>query len=236
MMMPVSDMLSRIIYRDQLIIVLNKPVDIPVHAGAKGGPSLEDYFDAMRFDYKETPHLAHRLDRDTSGCLVLGRNHRALRKMGKLFEAGRIQKTYWAIIEGKMPAPYGIIDTPLKKVKLPKGWSMQPAKKGDAAGQDAITDYKVLAELDDGKRSFVELYPRTGRTHQLRVHLQSLGTPIVGDWLYGDIATRPESGEFPLLHLHARAIEIPLHHDAPPLHISADPPPHIAEKISGIVT
>ncbi len=233
-MMSVNEMISRIIYRDQLIIVLNKPIDIPVHAGSKGGPSLEDYFDALRFDYKETPHLAHRLDRDTSGCLVLGRNHRALRKMGKLFEAGRIQKTYWAIIDGKMPAKYGLIDTPLKKIKLPKGWSMQPGKKGDPDAQEALTDYKVLADLPDNK-TLVELYPRTGRTHQLRVHLQSLGTPIMGDWLYGGGDKRPDTGTFPTLHLHARAIEIPLYHDEPPLVITAEPPPHIADKISGIL-
>lgn len=217
-----------------MIIVLNKPADIPVHAGAKGGPSLEDYFEDLRFDYKETPHLAHRLDRDTSGCLVLGRNHRGLRRMGKLFESGAVKKTYWAVTDGALSADFGLIDTPLKKIKLPKGWSMQPAKKGDPEGQEALTDYKVLGRFTDDKgnpKTFVELYPRTGRTHQLRVHLQSLGCPISGDWLYGPRETRPETGGFPRLFLHARSIEIPLHQDNPPVKITAPSPDYFTETL-----
>ncbi len=224
------DIHSRILYRDQLMIVLDKPPGIPVHPGPNGGPSMEDYFDALKFDYKEMPHLAHRLDRDTSGCLILGRNERGLKKLGRLFESGQVKKTYWAIVEGRPLAEEGVIDLPLKKVKQPKGWSMLPADKSDKEAQQAVTDYKVVKHLRKD-RSWLELKPRTGRTHQLRVHLKSLGCPIVGDWLYGGGETRPPQGEFPTLHLHARAVEVPLYADKPSVVVSAELPEHMAELI-----
>lgn len=220
-----NELMSRILFRDQLVIVLDKPVNIPVHAGPKGGPSLEDYFAQLHFGYKETPRLAHRLDRDTSGCLVIGRNDRGLRRMGKLFESGQIQKTYWAVTSRTPAKPEGVINTPLRKVKLPKGWSMQPCGVNDPEAQSAVTGYKILKTYDDG-RTLLELSPETGRTHQIRVHLQSIDCPIVGDWLYGENAARPESGAFPLLHLHARRIVIPLYADLPPLDVAAEAPAH----------
>jgi tRNA pseudouridine32 synthase/23S rRNA pseudouridine746 synthase len=213
--MKIDDLIARILFRDQLIIVLDKPPGIPVHAGPSGGENLEGYFYTLKFDYKETPKLAHRLDRDTSGCLVLGRNDRALRKLGKLFETGRINKTYRAIAQGIVTQDSGTIDVPLKKVKLNKGWSMQPAKKGEEGAQEAITDFKVLQRMGD--RTLLELSPRTGRTHQIRVHLQSMGHPIVGDWLYGKNAERPET--FERLFLHAYAIEIPLYDGKDPIRV-----------------
>lgn len=224
------DLGSRILYRDQLMIVLDKPPGIPVHAGPNGGESLEDYFEGLKFDYKETPHLAHRLDRDTSGCLILGRNERALKKLGRLFESGQVKKTYWAIAEGRPPAEEGTIDAPLKKVKLSKGWSMVTAAKDDPEAQQAVTDYKVIRHLRKD-RSWLELKPRTGRTHQIRVHLKSIGCPIVGDWLYSPGDKRPPQGEFPMLHLHARALEIPLYPDKPPVAVSAELPEHMVELI-----
>jgi tRNA pseudouridine32 synthase / 23S rRNA pseudouridine746 synthase len=224
------DLHNRILYQDQLIIVLDKPPGIPVHAGPNGGPSLEDDFHTLKFGYKETPHLAHRLDRDTSGCLILGRNERALKKMGRLFETGQVKKTYWAIVEGRPPAEEGVIDLPLKKVKLPKGWSMQPAQKGEAEAQEAVSEYKVVKHLRKD-RSWLELKPRTGRTHQLRVHLKAIGCPIHGDWLYSGGAIRPPEGEFPMLHLHARSVEIPLYPDKPAVVVSAELPEHMVELI-----
>lgn len=224
------DILSRILFKDQLMIVLDKPHGIPVHAGPNGNASLEDYFNLLKFDYKETPHLAHRLDRDTSGCLILGRNARALKKLGKLFETGQIKKTYWAIVDGKPPAESGLIDIPLAKIKLNKGWSMQPAPKGAPGAQTAVTEYVVKQHLPDG-RTWLELKPHTGRTHQLRVHLQALGCPISGDWLYGPLKDRPQTGEFPTLHLHARSLEIPLYPDAPPVMITAEPPAHMQNSL-----
>ncbi len=225
-----EDLQSRILFRDQLIIVLDKPPGIPVHAGPKGGASLEDYFPQLQFDYKETPHLAHRLDRDTSGCLVLGRNERALRKMGKLFESGRVKKTYWAITENRPPEMEGTINLPLLKVKAPKGWTMQGSTSGTEGAQEAVTEYKVLQKLRNN-RALVELYPKTGRTHQIRVHLKSIGCAIVGDWLYGANPERPKDGEFPLLHLHARSIEFPLYEDKPAITVTAEMPQHMADSL-----
>lgn len=219
---------DRLLFRDQLMLVLDKPPGIPVHAGPSGGESLEDYFDDLRFDYKERPHLAHRLDRDTSGCLILGRNARALKKLGKLFESGQVKKTYWAITDGVPKDKEGTISTPLKKVKLAKGWSMQPARAGDKDAQEAVTDYNVIKELP-GNRAWVELHPRTGRTHQIRVHLQSIGCTIVDDWLYGPNAERP--GTFPALCLHARSLSIPLYPDQPAVIVTAPPPPHMRECV-----
>ncbi|MBI1215434.1 MAG: RNA pseudouridine synthase [Alphaproteobacteria bacterium] len=221
---------SRILYKDQLMLVLDKPPGIPVHAGPKGGPSLEDGFADLKFGYKETPRLAHRLDRDTSGCLVLGRNDRGIKKLGKLFESGQVKKTYWAIVEGRPPEDEGTIDLPLKKVKLAKGWSMRPAKKNEDGAQEAVTDYKVVKRLRND-RTWLELSPRTGRTHQIRVHLAALGCPILGDWLYGGGDERPAQGEFPLLHLHARSVTVPLHHDKEPVTVSAELPMHMVELI-----
>lgn len=220
-----GDIQSRVIFRDQLILVLNKPPGIPVHAGPRKGYSLEDHFPDLSFGYKEIPKLAHRLDRDTSGCLVLGRNDRALRRMGKLFESGQIDKTYWAVTETPPPKENGVIDTPLRKIKLPKGWSMQPCGVNDPEAQKAVTEYKILKRLGDGK-TLLELHPLTGRTHQIRVHLQSIDCPIVGDWLYGMNRDRPES--FDPLYLHARSISIPLHADKPPVVVTAEPPEHMS--------
>ena len=215
------DLATRILYRDQLIIVLDKPAGIPVHAGPSGGESLEDYFDDLRFDYKETPRLAHRLDRDTSGCLVLGRNDRALRKMGRLFESGRINKTYWAVTDKPPSQKAGLIDLPLRKVKLPKGWTMQPAGINDPDAQTAQTEYKILSSKPDGT-TLIELHPLTGRTHQIRVHLQALDCPIRGDWLYGPAPERPET--FERLCLHAKRIEIPLYEDKDAIVVEAPAP------------
>jgi tRNA pseudouridine32 synthase/23S rRNA pseudouridine746 synthase/23S rRNA pseudouridine1911/1915/1917 synthase len=224
------DITDCVLFRDNLVIVLNKPTGIPVHAGPKGGESLEDYFGELKFDYKETPKLAHRLDRDTSGCLVLGRNDRALRKLGQLFETGRVEKTYWAIVDDKPPADSGVIDLALKKVKMDKGWSMRLAKKGEAELQTAVTEYKIIQNLKNGGY-LVELKPKTGRTHQIRVHLQALGCPIRGDWLYGPKPERPEAGNFPTLHLHARQIILPLYDDKPPINVIAPPAGHMQMEI-----
>ena len=212
---PADFLLDRLLYRDGLILVVDKPAGLPVHAGPKGGANLEDYLDALRFGLPNPPHLAHRLDRDTSGCLVLGRHKKALRRLGKLFESGQVEKVYWAVVEGRMAEPAGRIELPLRKRSTQaRGWWMEPAPAGE--GQRAVTDYRVLAEAGDC--SLVECRPRTGRTHQLRVHLASLGHPIRGDAVYG--SARP--GE--ALLLHAKSLGLPLYPSRPPLVIEAPLP------------
>jgi RluA family pseudouridine synthase len=150
-----------------------------VHPGPSGGPSLEAALDALRFDARMTPALAHRLDRDTSGCLVLARRRSALRRLHALFAAGHIQKTYWAVVHGAPEADSGIADQPLRKLNRKEGWKMV----ADPAGQSAITGWRLLGRGDG--LSWVECKPRTGRTHQVRVHLAHMGHPLIGDPLYG---------------------------------------------------
>ena len=130
---------ARLIYRDGLMLVLDKPAGIPVHRGPKGGASLEDDFEALRFGLPRRPALAHRLDRDTAGCLVLGRHHKALEKLGLLFKQGKIAKTYWAIVAGSPDAESGEINLALGRLDDRRGWWM----KVDPNGQPALTLWRV---------------------------------------------------------------------------------------------
>jgi tRNA pseudouridine32 synthase/23S rRNA pseudouridine746 synthase/23S rRNA pseudouridine1911/1915/1917 synthase len=213
---------ARILYRDALIIIINKPAGLPVHAGPKGGPNLEQYFDALRFGLPRPPALAHRLDRDTSGCLILGRHPKALRKAGILFQNGRVEKTYWAVVEGSPPAEQGRVNMSLKKETPKQGWKMIIAKDG----QEALTEYKVMGRSEG--RTWLELKPHTGRTHQIRVHTQYLGCPVVGDPTYG-IKSKTQDGES--LMLHSRGISLPLYPSRPPVAVTAPPPPHMVEAL-----
>jgi len=209
-----SSLADRVLYRDGLILVVDKPAGIAVHPGPGGGPSLESGFDALRFGLPHPPALAHRLDRDTGGCLVLGRHPKALRRLGALFAEGRVEKVYWAVVDGRPPQDEGRIETGLKKLTRGSGWRMVV----DPAGRHAVTDYRVLGVADG--RAWLELRPRTGRTHQIRVHCAVLGCPVAGDPVYG------RGGNGPLL-LHARAVTLPLYPAKPPLQVTAPPPPHM---------
>src|ERR1700674_4541292 len=120
-----EEMLARLLYRDGMMLVIDKPAGLRVHRGPKGGESLEDHFGALRFGLPRSPALAHRLDRETSGCLVLGRHRKALEKLGLLFKQGKIAKTYWAIVEGSPEAEEGLIDLPLGRLDATRGWWMK---------------------------------------------------------------------------------------------------------------
>ncbi len=206
---------GRVLYRDGLVLVIDKPAGIAVHPGPGGGANLESGFGALRFGLPHPPALAHRLDRDTSGCLVLGRHPKALRRLGALFAEGQVEKSYWAVVAGAPPQDQGRIEAGLRKLTRSTGWRMVI----DPAGQRAITEYRVLGATDG--RTWLELRPRTGRTHQIRVHCAQLGCPVVGDPVYGRTA-----GAGPLL-LHARAISLPLYPARPPIAVTAPAPPHM---------
>src|SRR4051812_900735 len=173
--MTAEEMVARVLYRDGLMLVIDKPAGFAVHRGPKGGGSLEDHFDALRFGLPRAPSLAHRLDRETSGCLVLGRHRKALATLGDLFKDGRIGKTYWALVEGGPDADEGLIELPLGRLNQTRGWWM----KVDPEGQPSTTAWKVMGRT--AGKSWLALEPITGRTHQLRVHSQAMGWPIVGD-------------------------------------------------------
>lgn len=202
-----------------MILVIDKPAGLPVHAGPGGGPNLEQYFGPLTFGLPRLPALAHRLDRDTSGCLILGRHRKALARLGRMFQNGKIEKTYWAIVEGTPSETTGQIDLPLLKVARKDSWRMFP----DPAGQPAITDYQVMGSA--GGLSWVEFRPRTGRTHQIRVHALAIGCPILGDTIYG----RPVEGMS--LNLHARSLTVPLYPTKDPIAATAPPPPHMLDGL-----
>jgi len=216
---------DRVLYRDALMLVLDKPAGLPVHQGPSKRPSLEDSFDALRFGLPRPPSLAHRLDADTSGCLVLGRHHKALAKLGRLFAQGRIEKVYWAVVEGRPPADQGTIDLAIRKIGEKARWRIVP----DPSGQTAVTDYRVLGR-DDG-RAWLELRPRTGRTHQIRVHCAALVMPVIGDPTYGPMREKDSAAAGERLHLHARAVTIPLYPSRPPITVVAAPPPHMVAAL-----
>jgi tRNA pseudouridine32 synthase/23S rRNA pseudouridine746 synthase len=217
-----DEMLARLLYRDGLMLVIDKPAGFAVHRGPKGGESLEDHFDVLRFGLPRAPALAHRLDRDTSGCLVLGRHRKALALLGKLFKQGKVGKTYWAVVEGSPGADEGRIDIPLGKLDEQRGWWMKP----DPKGQPAETTWKVMGRGDG--ITWLALEPLTGRTHQLRVHCAEMGFPVVGDNIYG---SAPRMGG-PALHLHSREIVVPISKNKPPVTITAPVPEHMREMLS----
>src|SRR4051794_20488939 len=177
-----EEMMSRVLYRDGLMLVIDKPAGFAVHRGPKGGESLEDHFDALRFGLPRPPALAHRLDRETSGCLVLGRHRKALASLGLLFKHGRIGKTYWAVVEGGPEEDSGRIDLPLGRPEPSRGWWMKP----DPHGQPSVTEWRVLGRgaMEGKSVAWLALEPLTGRTHQLRVHCSAMGWPILGDAIY----------------------------------------------------
>jgi len=135
-----DEILARVLHRDGLMLVIDKPAGIPVHKGPKGGPNLEASFDALRFGLPRPPVLAHRLDKETSGCLVLGRHRKATASLGLLFKHGKISKTYWAVVEGGPDADEGIIELPLGRLNAERGWWQKP----DPEGQPAITKWRVM--------------------------------------------------------------------------------------------
>jgi tRNA pseudouridine32 synthase/23S rRNA pseudouridine746 synthase len=224
---------SRVLHRDGLMLVIDKPAGLPVHRGPKGGANLEASFDALRFGLPRPPVLAHRLDRDTSGCLVLGRHRKATASLGLLFKHGRISKTYWAVVEGGPVEDQGTIDMPLGRLNAERGWWQKP----DPEGQTAVTNWKVLGRGDG--LTWLALEPVTGRTHQLRVHSAAMGWPIAGDNIYGTQASLrrlrneqyvPRFGE-PTLHLHSREIVIPISKNKEPVRVVAPAPEHLRERL-----
>jgi len=215
-----------VLHRDGMMLVIDKPSGLAVHAGPKGGETLSDHLDALRFGLPRRPELAHRLDKDTSGCLVLGRHPKALALLGKLFADGRVEKTYLAIATGAPAADAGRIDQPLAKRSPTRGWWMQTVPRGAPGAQEAVTDYAVLHRA--GGLAVLALSPRTGRTHQLRAHLAHIGAPILGDAIYGGASRLPGG---PRLHLHARRVVVPLARTAPPVAVTAPLPPHICETL-----
>jgi tRNA pseudouridine32 synthase / 23S rRNA pseudouridine746 synthase len=187
---------ERVLFLDGEAIVIDKPTGLPVDPPRDGSLSLENHLDSLKFGFKRWPTAVHRLDRDTSGCLLLARNPKAHARFQQSFEQGRVEKLYLAVLAGLPSEPSGTIGLSLGKISSPEqGWRIVP----DLAGKIAATHWRVLAEMDG--RALVEFRPETGRTHQIRVHAASgIGVPIAGDPIYGD-------GKGPML-LHALSLKV----------------------------
>ncbi len=213
-----------ILYRDDDVIALNKPPGLAVQGGTGTSHHLDGLLDALRFEAAERPRLVHRLDKDTSGVLLLARSAQAAGKLASAFRAKTTRKTYWAVVVG-VPRPHrGRIDLALSKLPGRAGEKMAP----DEEGLSAITYYSVI-EHAAAKAAFLALMPVTGRTHQLRAHCVAIGTPILGDGKYGgagaQLAGVPDDRA---LHLHARSIVLP-HPRRGTLSVVAPLPPHMVE-------
>lgn len=213
-----------VIYRDDDVIVINKPAGLAVQGGTKTTRHLDGMLDALADKRGERPRLVHRLDRDTSGVMILARSVSAAAWLGKLFRGHDVEKIYWALVVGEPERQEGRIDLPLSK--QPGSYGEQMA--GDPDGQKAITDFKVIDQV--GRQAcWLALKPLTGRTHQLRVHCAAIGTPIMGDGKYGGETAFLPGGEFSkALHLHARSLTL-TRRSGGVIHLTAPLPKHMAE-------
>jgi 23S rRNA pseudouridine955/2504/2580 synthase len=217
---------ERVLYKDQDIIVINKPEGLAVQGGTGTSRHLDGLLDALRFEAKERPRLVHRLDKDTSGVLVLARSARAAAKLGELFRGKTVHKVYWAITVGSPKPRGGKIDQPLAKQAGPAG---ERVAADNEEGDRALTYYRTVARAGD-RFAWLALEPVTGRTHQLRVHCLTLNTPILGDGKYGGATAHPASlPQAKKLHLHARAVALPLQ-SGKMLTVTAPLPPHMRES------
>ncbi|MEW4449296.1 RNA pseudouridine synthase [Qipengyuania sp. JC766] len=189
-----------ILYEDGEALVIDKPAGLSVDPPRRGGPSLEDHLDELKLGFQRAPIPVHRLDTDTSGCLLLARNPKAVKRFSAAFEARSVAKTYLGILAGVPDDEEGLVELSLSKVSTKaKGWRMIPARKG----KPSITHWRTIAR--GSGRTLVEFTPETGRTHQLRVHAASgIGIPLLGDPVYG--AGKAEAGR---TMLHASALRVP---------------------------
>ncbi|SDG47236.1 RluA family pseudouridine synthase [Thalassobaculum litoreum] len=212
-----AELIEAVIYRDDEMIAINKPAGLAVQGGSGTTKHIDGALDSLRFGYSERPRLVHRLDKDTSGVLVLARTQRAARRLTHAFRAKSALKIYWALVVGEPKPTNGQIELPIGKLPGKLGEKMAVDHEN---GQSAVTRYVTLEKL--GRRAaLVALSPVTGRTHQLRVHMEAIGTPILGDGKYGAAeAFLQGEGISRKLHLHARAIRIP-DEDGVPIEIIA---------------
>ncbi|HAD16296.1 RNA pseudouridine synthase (plasmid) [Qipengyuania citrea] len=188
-----------ILFEDGEALVIDKPAGLPIERPRRGGASLEDHFEQLKLGFQRPPMPVHRIDTDTSGCLLLARNPKALKRFAKAFEDRLVEKRYLGVLAGVPSTSEGTIELSLSKISsAEKGWRMIAAKKG----KPSITHWRVLAEIDG--HALLEFRPETGRTHQIRVHCQAgLGMSLLGDPVYGNGKGAPRT------MLHAAAIGVP---------------------------
>lgn len=213
-----------ILYMDDDVIALNKAPGLAVQGGTGTHRHLDGMLDVLRFDATDRPRLVHRLDRDTSGVILLARTVRAAAELAAAFKAKTARKVYWALVAGSPRPRDGVVDLALDKQAGPRG---ERVVADEDEGQTAITNYRTV-DYAGGKVTWLVMEPLTGRTHQLRVHAAALGTPIVGDTKYGsrDALAVGGDGIAKGLQLHARAIRLP-RPGGDVLEVVAPLPPHM---------
>jgi 23S rRNA pseudouridine955/2504/2580 synthase len=213
----------QILHQDAALIVLNKPPGLAVQGGTHVERHLDGLLDALRFGNDERPRLVHRLDRDTSGVLLLARTAAAAAFLTRAFRDRATRKIYWALVAGRPSPAQGRIDLALAKRGGAGGERVRPDAE---AGKRAVSHYRVVESAGE-RASWLALMPVTGRTHQLRAHCAAIGTPILGDFKYGgaraDLTGLPTTRQ---LHLHARALAMP-HPAGGFLRVAAPLPPHM---------
>jgi tRNA pseudouridine32 synthase/23S rRNA pseudouridine746 synthase len=212
-MIPLSD---HVLFIDAEAIVIDKPAGLPVDTPRRGGDSIVSRLDELRFNFRRKPTPMHRLDQDTSGCLLLARSPKSRAELQQAFEARRVEKYYLAVVAGEIADGEGTIDRPLAKTSsADAGWRMV----ADPSGQQAVTHWRRIAVR--GGQTLVEFRPETGRTHQIRAHArEAFGRGIIGDRVYG-IPGGP-------MLLHASRIVVP-RDGKPAIDVTAPLPDHFAE-------
>ncbi|USA39336.1 RluA family pseudouridine synthase [Pelagerythrobacter marinus] len=206
-----------ILFEDGEALVIDKPGGLPIERPRKGGPALEDHLDSLKLGFQRAPVAVHRLDTDTSGCLLLARNPKALKRFARAFEERQVAKRYLGILDGEPGEEEGTVELALSKISsADKGWRMIPARKG----KPSLTHWRVVARR--GGRTLVEFTPETGRTHQIRVHAASgIGMALLGDPVYGSGKGAPRT------MLHAAGLSV-TRGNKPPVDATAPLPPDFA--------
>ena len=195
-----------VLWEDAEVLILNKPAGLAVQGGTKTSHHIDRLLSAWGGG-ADRPRLTHRLDRDTSGVLILGKTADAAARLAGAFAGREAQKTYWALVDGEPTPAAGTIDLPLAKVGLEDREKMVPVDPKDPNGKPAMTDFVTISRADPGV-AWLALSPHTGRTHQLRAHMLALGHPILGDPKYKTRSSAALSGRLKL-QLHARRLTIP---------------------------
>lgn len=217
---------SLVIHKDAQAIVLNKPPGLATQGGTRTTEHVDGLLDALQFEAEGRPKLVHRLDKDTSGALLLARTSRAAAFFSKHFSGRSAKKLYWALVVGVPSIEDGMIELPIAKQPGTGGEKMHVDME---EGQPSRTRYRVIEQAGN-RAAWVELQPFTGRTHQLRVHMAAIGHPIVGDGKYGLQEAFLTGGVSRKMHLHARRIRID-HPDEGKIDVTAELPEHFAESM-----